>query len=176
MEFRFDCRRSGGHGPFRGLDAPLALRESSPNADREQESRAGTHDTAGGNALDAEVSHEEDVQSNGLHSRIHDVVSRIPRGRVATYGQVARIAGIPGQARLVGYALHALPPNTSVPWHRVVNAKGALSTPPGHDARQRHLLEREGIRFDVRERVDLASVQWRPRGWRAATPSRRGPR
>ena len=65
--------------------------------------------------------------SSGLHQRIHAVVSRIPRGRVATYGQVARIAGLPGQARLVGYALHALPAGTSVPWQRVVNAQGALN-------------------------------------------------
>jgi methylated-DNA-protein-cysteine methyltransferase-like protein len=58
----------------------------------------------------------------GLHLRIHDVVSRIPRGRIATYGQVARLAGLPRQARLVGYALHALPTGTSIPWQRVVNA------------------------------------------------------
>ena len=105
--------------------------------------------------------------TSGLHQRIHAVVSRIPRGRVATYGQVARIAGLPGQARLVGYALHALPAGTSVPWQRVVNAQGALSTPPGHDAVQRGLLEREGVRFDSRGRISLASFQWRPR------PSRR---
>lgn len=103
----------------------------------------------------------------GLHQRIHAVVSRIPRGRVATYGQVARIAGLPGQARLVGYALHALPADTSIPWQRVVNAQGALSTPPGHDEVQRRLLEREGVRFDSRGRIALASFQWRPR------PSRR---
>ena len=107
--------------------------------------------------------------SKGLHRRIHDVVSRIPRGRVATYGQVARIAGLPGQARLVGYALHALPAGTSVPWQRVVNAQGALSTPPGHDTLQRHLLEREGVRFDARGRIPLASFQWRPR--RSRVPS-----
>lgn len=98
-----------------------------------------------------------------LHLRIHRLVSRIPRGRVATYGQVARLAGLPGQARLVGYALHALPAGTSVPWQRVVNAQGAISTPPGHDALQRRLLEGEGIRFDARGRIPLASFQWRPR-------------
>jgi methylated-DNA-protein-cysteine methyltransferase-like protein len=102
----------------------------------------------------------------GLHRRIHDVVARIPRGRVATYGQVARIAGLPRQARLVGYALHALPADTSLPWHRVVNAQGALSTPPGHDLVQQRLLEREGIRFDARGRIPLESFQWRPRSSR----------
>src|SRR5688572_13977532 len=101
--------------------------------------------------------------SSGLHRRIHEIVARIPRGRVATYGQIARIAGLPGQARLVGYALHALPAGTSVPWQRVVNAQGGISTPPGHDMVQRGLLEREGVRFDARGRIPLASFQWRPR-------------
>lgn len=101
--------------------------------------------------------------SKGLHRRIHDLVSRIPRGRVATYGQVARLAGMPGHARLVGYALHALPAGTSIPWQRVVNAQGAIATRAGHNALQRRLLEREGIRFDLRGRIRLASFQWRPR-------------
>jgi methylated-DNA-protein-cysteine methyltransferase-like protein len=98
------------------------------------------------------------------HVRIHRVVSRIPRGRVATYGQVARLAGFPGQARLVGYALHALPDFTPVPWQRVVNAQGAISTRGDHGRRQRRLLEREGVRFDARGRIPLADSQWRPRG------------
>jgi methylated-DNA-protein-cysteine methyltransferase-like protein len=98
-----------------------------------------------------------------LHQRIHDVVSRIPRGRVATYGQIARLAGIPRQARLVGYALHALPAGTRVPWQRVVNAQGGISTPGGHDSAQRKLLEREGVRFDSRDRIDLDAFLWTPR-------------
>lgn len=102
-----------------------------------------------------------------LHERIHKVVSRIPRGRVATYGQVARLAGLPGQARLVGYALHALPAGTSLPWQRVVNAQGTVSTRGEHAARQRRLLEREGIRFDERGRLSLASFQWRPKPGRS---------
>ena len=102
----------------------------------------------------------------GTHRRIYDVVARIPRGRVATYGQVARLAGLPGHARLVGYAMHALPSDTSLPWQRVVNAQGGLSTPPGHDAVQRRLLEREGVRFDANGRIPLESFQWRPRNSR----------
>jgi methylated-DNA-protein-cysteine methyltransferase-like protein len=101
--------------------------------------------------------------AKGLHRRILDIVARIPRGRIATYGQVARLAGLPGHARLVGYALHALPARTSIPWQRVVNAQGAISTPPGHDARQRRLLEREGVRFDASGRIPLASFRWRPK-------------
>ena len=95
--------------------------------------------------------------------RIHDVVAQIPRGRVATYGQVARLTGLARQARLVGYALHALPAGRSIPWHRVVNAQGGLSTRAPHDTRQRRLLEAEGIRFDSRSRIPLASFQWRPK-------------
>jgi methylated-DNA-protein-cysteine methyltransferase-like protein len=106
----------------------------------------------------------------GLHRRIQDVVSQIPRGRVATYGQIARLAGLAGHARLVGYALHALPAGTSVPWQRVVNAQGAISIRSGNPSPQRRLLESEGIRFDSRGRIPLASFQWRPR--RSRIPSR----
>jgi methylated-DNA-protein-cysteine methyltransferase related protein len=94
---------------------------------------------------------------------IYAVVRRIPRGRVATYGQVAELAGLPGHARQVGYALHALADGTTVPWHRVVNARGSCSlrSVPGAELTQRILLEREGIRFDAAGRVALAKVRWR---------------
>ena len=97
------------------------------------------------------------------HQRIHAVVRKIPRGRVATYGQIAALAGIPGHARQVGYALHALPSDSTVPWHRVINARGEVSRRkvPGSELSQRMLLEREGIRFDARGRVDLGKVGWR---------------
>jgi methylated-DNA-protein-cysteine methyltransferase-like protein len=93
------------------------------------------------------------------------VVRRIPRGRVATYGQVAAVAGLAGRARQVGYALHALPDGTTVPWHRVINAAGAVSrrASPGAELTQRQLLEREGVRFNARGRVRLDLVRWRPR-------------
>ena len=104
------------------------------------------------------------VGSNS-YQRIYAVVSRIPEGRVATYGQVASLAGLAGHARQVGYALHALPDGTLVPWHRVVNASGAISlrSMPGGELVQRGLLEREGIRLDPRGRVPLARVRWAPR-------------
>ena len=103
--------------------------------------------------------------SDGLHARIHAVVRRIPRGRVASYGQVAQIARIASHARLVGYAMAALPDDTRVPWQRVVNAQGRVSprATPGYDALQRALLEREGVRFDAQGRIDLARFGWRPR-------------
>jgi methylated-DNA-protein-cysteine methyltransferase related protein len=102
------------------------------------------------------------------YTRMYAVVRRIPRGRVATYGQVAELAGLPGHARQVGYALHALPAGTTVPWHRVLNAAGALSLrrEPGAELTQRLLLEREGIRFDARGRVNLARVRWQARSRR----------
>lgn len=96
---------------------------------------------------------------------IYAVVRRIPAGRVATYGQVAALAGLPGRARQAGYALHALPSSTKVPWHRVINAQGAVSlrAEGGDSLRQRLLLEREGVRFDARGRVALARYRWAPR-------------
>jgi methylated-DNA-protein-cysteine methyltransferase related protein len=100
------------------------------------------------------------------YRRIYSVVSRIPRGRVATYGQVARLAGIPGQARLVGYALSALDDRSRVPWHRVVNAEGRIS--PRRDGSpaatvQRLRLDREHVRFDARRCIRLDLFRWRPR-------------
>jgi methylated-DNA-protein-cysteine methyltransferase-like protein len=103
------------------------------------------------------------LAADGLHARIQRAVSRIPRGRVATYGQIARLAGLRGQARLVGYAMHALPVGTRVPWQRVVNAQGAISLPGEGATRQRKLLEVEGVRFDKRGRIDLDRYLWQPR-------------
>ena len=106
--------------------------------------------------------------SEGSYARIYAVVRRIPRGRVATYGQVAELAGLSGHARQVGYALHALSAGTTVPWHRVVNAAGSCSlrAVPGADLEQRLRLEREGVRFDARGRVSFARVRWHPVGFR----------
>jgi methylated-DNA-protein-cysteine methyltransferase-like protein len=93
---------------------------------------------------------------------IYAVVSKIPKGRVATYGQVAELAGLPRQARLVGYALNVLPPNTRVPWHRVINSRGQVSLRSnglGHDHLQAELLKREGVRF-VDSTVSLPRFRW----------------
>ena len=99
------------------------------------------------------------------YRRIYAVVRRIPRGRVATYGQVASLAGLAGHARQVGYALHALTKGTTLPWHRVINAKGEVSRRrrPGDELSQRMLLEREGVRFDGRGRVALSRLRWNPK-------------
>ncbi len=101
----------------------------------------------------------------GAYRRIWAVVARIPRGRVATYGQVAALAGRPGHARQAGYALHALPDDSGVPWHRVINARGEVSlrAEPGWEGLQRAMLEAEGVEFDGRGRVDLERYRWEPR-------------
>ena len=104
-------------------------------------------------------------EGSGRYPRIYRVVSRIPRGRVATYGQVADLAELPGCARQVGYALHALADDSDLPWQRVVNARGEISLrrERGIEPIQQQLLEAEGIEFDVRGCLDLSRVQWRPR-------------
>lgn len=98
------------------------------------------------------------------YQRIYAVARRIPEGRVATYGQIAALAGLPGHARQVGYALHSLPEGTDVPWQRIINARGEVSlrSEPGYEHYQRHLLEEEGVVFDSRGRVSLKLYRWRP--------------
>ena len=104
--------------------------------------------------------------SESTYERIYDLVRRIPEGRVATYGQVAALAGLAGHARQVGYALHALDDGSDVPWQRVINARGEVSprSDPGWEGYQRHLLEEEGVVFGLRGKVDLRRFRWRPGG------------
>ncbi len=96
------------------------------------------------------------------YERIYSVVRRIPAGKVATYGQVARLAELPGHARQVGYALAALS-RDDVPWQRVVNAKGEISPRAfgGADELQRALLEEEGVEFTSSGRIDFKRFRWR---------------
>jgi len=99
------------------------------------------------------------------YDRIYEITRQIPRGKVATYGQIADLAGLPGRARVVGYALYRVAPDdTAIPWQRVINAKGKISYDArrgGNDSLQRNLLEAEGIHF-ARDKIDLATYQWRP--------------
>lgn len=97
---------------------------------------------------------------------VYRAVRRIPAGRVASYGQIAGLAGMPRAARQVGYALHALAVDSAVPWHRVVNAAGRISerSRACELARlQRARLEAEGVAFDARGGIDLERFGWRPR-------------
>ena len=70
------------------------------------------------------------MERKALYQQIYQTVQQIPYGKVATYGQIARLAGFPGYARQVGYALHATPAGIEIPWHRVINAKGEISLRP----------------------------------------------
>jgi methylated-DNA-protein-cysteine methyltransferase-like protein len=102
-------------------------------------------------------------QGNEAAAAICAVIRRVPKGWVATYGQVAAMAGLPRRARLVGHVLQHLDPATDIPWHRVVNAKGEVSytlSRNGSDAFQQRLLEREGVEFDDRNRCNLERFRW----------------
>lgn len=98
------------------------------------------------------------------YERIYAQVARVPSGKVATYGQIADLAELPGQARQVGYALHALPAGSDLPWQRVINARGEVSQRAelGWGGFQRQLLEEEGVVFDSAGRVDLRRYRWEP--------------
>ena len=91
------------------------------------------------------------------------MVEDIPRGKVATYGQVAAIAGNPRAARQVVRALWALSRNRGLPWHRVISSKGIVSIPGEGGQEQRRLLESEGILFSAAGQIDLARFGWRGR-------------
>jgi methylated-DNA-protein-cysteine methyltransferase-like protein len=97
------------------------------------------------------------------YERIYATVRCIPAGKVSSYGRIALLADLPGQARLVGYALHALRTGDmrymDVPWWRVINAAGRISNAYEPDL-QRGLLEAEGVVFDERDRVDLSRFLW----------------
>jgi methylated-DNA-protein-cysteine methyltransferase-like protein len=94
--------------------------------------------------------------------RIWQVVAAIPKGKVATYGDVAQKAGMARAARRVGRALRELPGNSKIPWHRVVNVQGRISLPEGsapHNT-QRNRLEKEGVVFKTNGSIDLRSYGW----------------
>jgi methylated-DNA-protein-cysteine methyltransferase-like protein len=102
------------------------------------------------------------MNHNQKYQRFYEIINRIPAGKVATYGQVALLAGFPGQARQVGYALNALPDDLEVPWQRVINAKGEISprANPISEQIQRQMLEAEGIYFNPKGQIDLKKYQW----------------
>jgi len=110
------------------------------------------------------------MTASGLQKRVYALVRRVPAGRVVTYGQIAALAGVPRAARAVGQAMRVCP--GSIPWHRVVNGRGAVSRRgDGSGAlSQRLLLEGEGIRF-ARGRIDLGRYGWKTRA-RTCAPRR----
>ena len=96
-----------------------------------------------------------------LYERIYAVVQQIPRGKVATYGQIAGIVG-DCTARMVGYAMAATPAGSNVPWQRVINAQGKVSprAQTWETEEQRQRLREEGVEFDAQDKVDFAVVRW----------------
>jgi methylated-DNA-protein-cysteine methyltransferase-like protein len=104
------------------------------------------------------------MKKNNLYHTIYALVDAIPPGKVATYGQVARFAGIPRDARRVAYALHALPEQTKIPWHRVINSRGCISyalSRNGSDDLQKVLLQHEGVLFNQDGIIPLEQFQYR---------------
>jgi methylated-DNA-protein-cysteine methyltransferase related protein len=99
------------------------------------------------------------------YNLIYQTVRQIPVGKVATYGQIADLSGLYGKARLVGYALFKVEIDRDIPWHRVINSKGEISYSSlrrGGDYLQKHLLEKEGIEFDSKGKINLRQYQWQP--------------
>ena len=96
-----------------------------------------------------------------LYQKIHNIISLIPSGKVATYGQIAEIVGC--TARMVGYAASAIPQNSDIPWQRVINYKGGISQRSSGSGGllQQNLLEAEGIEFDQHGRTDLEHYRWK---------------
>lgn len=114
------------------------------------------------------------MTDKSVYSRIYRCIAKIPEGKVATYGQIAKLISASG-ARQVGYALSSTPPDLDIPWHRVINAKGEISprsNGPGSSDRkatkytgdsEQHLrLVAEGIVPNKHGRIDLGSYRWAP--------------
>jgi methylated-DNA-protein-cysteine methyltransferase related protein len=112
----------------------------------------------GGGTLNASV------RSVDFTARVKAVLRAIPRGRIASYGQVAQLAGNPGASRQVVRILHTCAGPERLPWHRVLRKNGEIALPPGRGAEeQRARLEEEGVKFRFGDRVDLDRFGWRPR-------------
>ena len=100
------------------------------------------------------------AKQSGGWDKVYQLVKRIPRGQVVTYGQLAKMLRLPGGARTVGYAMAGCPSGQGIPWHRVVGEKGKILPREPYGSKQRRLLESEGTQFSGMA-VDLAAHQWR---------------
>lgn len=103
--------------------------------------------------------------TQSFHDRIKRLIKKIPKGRVASYGQIATMAGNSRGARQVVRALHSSSEKDGLPWHRVINGQGKISLPRGGGYElQRELLESEGVMFSLKGLIDLERFRWSPRG------------
>lgn len=111
--------------------------------------------------MSAKFANTPDHGANDAASKICAAIARVPRGRVCSYGGIARVAGLPGRARLVGTVLRNSAAKPRLPWFRILTASGKLAFPEGSEpyAEQRRRLEAEGVRF-VNGRVDLRRFGW----------------
>ena len=122
--------------------------------------------TTGPEASDLEAALEA-----SFRNRVLALVARIPEGRVMTYGQLALLAGNPGAARQAGFVLNSLVGGSELPWQRVINAQGRVSTHKvGFGDMQERLLVAEGVVLDASGRCDLSKVQWWPEEQKDAPP------
>lgn len=97
----------------------------------------------------------------GFNERVITAIKSIPRGHIATYGQIAQYVGNPGASRQVAYILHASSHKENLPWHRVINSKGGISLKKGHGYElQKQLLQDEGVVFDHNDYIDLKRFAW----------------
>ena len=116
-------------------------------------------------------------EQSELYQAIYATVRRIPKGRVATYGQIAALAGFPRNARAVGYALSAWSEEgrrgKTLPWQRVINAQGRVSlrASPGFEGLQEEMLRQEGVEIGLDGRIQLERFRWRPRGTEWSRPA-----
>ena len=97
-----------------------------------------------------------------MRRAFYETIAGVPYGKVATYGQIATLAGYPGRARQVGFALAGMPEEWDLPWHRIINAQGKVSPRSDHNhLLQYALLANEGVVFTA-QRIDLNQFGWRP--------------
>lgn len=113
-------------------------------------------------------------KSTSFFRRVITLIKKIPRGKVATYGQIAALAGNPRAARQVAWVLHSASDKEKLPWQRVINSRGGISLPRyGGYELQRALLVKEGIKFDAADQIALARFQWKPQAFKKAKIKKR---
>lgn len=150
--------------------APRDLRPAAPLASRDKSAAPARRSAAVQWAATVPRALRTPTKLEEFRERVYALIRRIPRGKVATYGQIAALAGYPRQARRVGQALGAPHSPADLPWQRVINAQGRVSSRAprperaigSREAEQERLLRREGVRF-VNSTTDLERYRWRPR-------------
>lgn len=103
-----------------------------------------------------------EMSEQSFTEKVVGVIRKIPKGKVATYGQIAMMAGNYRGARQVVRVLHSMSEKEGLPWHRVINSKGSISLKGESYRIQRQMLEKEGVQFDSSDRVDFDRFLWKP--------------